>query len=108
MSANYSEVVNIARDYYNSEDADNFYAIIWGGEDIHIGLYETVDEPIIEASHRTVRHMLGILGELRSDFHVLDIGSGYGGAARHLVSNRLPRNGVKLERKRKCPSSQYQ
>ncbi|MBD3610397.1 MAG: SAM-dependent methyltransferase, partial [Gammaproteobacteria bacterium] len=31
MSENYSEAVNIAREYYNSHDADNFYAIIWGG-----------------------------------------------------------------------------
>ncbi|MDH5777270.1 MAG: SAM-dependent methyltransferase, partial [Gammaproteobacteria bacterium] len=41
MSAAYSEAVATARDYYNSEDADNFYNIIWGGEDIHIGLYES-------------------------------------------------------------------
>lgn len=88
MGANYSEEVNIARDYYNSDDADNFYAIIWGGEDIHIGLYETTDEPITEASHRTVRHMLGLLGELGSEHHVLDIGSGYGGAARYLASTK--------------------
>ena len=30
MSQSYSEAVNVARDYYNSDDADNFYAIIWG------------------------------------------------------------------------------
>ena len=40
MSHSYSEAVSIARDYYNSDDADNFYAIIWGGEDIHIGLQD--------------------------------------------------------------------
>ncbi|MDH5409605.1 MAG: SAM-dependent methyltransferase, partial [Gammaproteobacteria bacterium] len=57
MSAAYSEAVATARDYYNSEDADNFYNIIWGGEDIHIGLYESTNESIVEASHRTVRHM---------------------------------------------------
>ena len=86
MSGNYSEAVNIARDYYNSEDADNFYAIIWGGEDIHIGLYESDDEPIIDASHRTIRHMSSLLNDLGPQHHVLDIGSGYGGAARYLAS----------------------
>ena len=35
--AAYSEVVETARDYYNSEDAEAFYSTIWGGEDIHIG-----------------------------------------------------------------------
>lgn len=84
MSEAYSEVVNIARDYYNSEDADNFYAIIWGGEDIHIGLYETSDEPITSASRRTVEHMAKKL-KLTAQDHVLDIGSGYCGAARYLT-----------------------
>ena len=39
-SATYSEVVETARGYYNSDDAEAFYSTIWGGEDIHIGLYE--------------------------------------------------------------------
>lgn len=85
MSDSYSEAVNIARDYYNSEDADNFYAIIWGGEDIHIGLYETEGEPIIDASHRTVRELVNCLGDIGPQHNVLDIGSGYGGAARYLA-----------------------
>lgn len=85
MNQSYSEAVNVARDYYNSEDADNFYAIIWGGEDIHIGLYETQDEPIIDASHRTVRQLVRSLGDISPQHKVLDIGSGYGGAARYLA-----------------------
>ena len=64
MSHSYSEAVNVARDYYNSDDADNFYATIWGGEDIHIGLYEAQDESIIDASHRTVRQLARSLGDI--------------------------------------------
>ena len=86
MSQSYSEAVNVARDYYNSDDADNFYAIIWGGEDIHIGLYESQDEPIIDASHRTVQQLTKCLGDINPQHKVLDIGSGYGGAARHLAN----------------------
>ncbi len=85
MSAHYSEAVSIARDYYNSEDADNFYSIIWGGEDIHIGLYQSDSEAITDASHRTVRHMAETLGNINSETKVLDIGAGYGGAARYLA-----------------------
>ena len=33
----------VAATYYDSSDADRFYAEIWGGEDIHIGLYETAE-----------------------------------------------------------------
>jgi sarcosine/dimethylglycine N-methyltransferase len=86
MINSYSEVVNIARDYYNSHDADNFYAIIWGGEDIHIGLYEAENEPILDASHRTIRHMAKQVGTLDPQQTVLDLGAGYGGAARYLAS----------------------
>lgn len=86
MGNAYSEAVNIARDYYNSDDADNFYATIWGGEDIHIGLYETEDEPIVAASQRTVSHMADHLGQLGRGSSVLDLGAGYGGAARYLAS----------------------
>jgi sarcosine/dimethylglycine N-methyltransferase len=84
MSTGYSEVVETARDYYNSEDADNFYYHVWGGEDIHIGLYQSDDEPIRDASRRTVEHMAGKL-KLDADSKVLDIGAGYGGAARYLA-----------------------
>jgi sarcosine/dimethylglycine N-methyltransferase len=76
-----------ARDYYNSRDADGFYASIWGGEDIHVGLYSASDEPIRVASERTVEHMARRVAERRGSMRVLDLGSGYGGAARHLARN---------------------
>ncbi len=79
-----SEVVKIARDYYDSGDADNFYFRIWGGEDIHVGLYESLEEPIFEASRRTVDAMAARLS-LDSSTRLLDVGSGYGGAARRLA-----------------------
>ena len=82
----YSAAVNVARDYYNSHDADNFYFHIWGGEDIHIGLYEDQHESISAASRRTVRTMAEKLPGLGADHRVLDIGAGYGGAARYLAT----------------------
>ncbi|MCH9807190.1 MAG: methyltransferase domain-containing protein [Alphaproteobacteria bacterium] len=85
MSQEYSDVVRTARDYYNSEDADNFYLHIWGGEDIHIGLYESEREEIATASRRTVERLADLLPPLGKDAHILDIGSGYGGAARYLA-----------------------
>lgn len=80
-----AEGVTVARDYYDSDEADGFYSAIWGGEDIHIGLYdETAD--IREASRRTVEHMIAKLGDV-SGKHVIDLGSGYGGAARVLAGD---------------------
>ncbi len=87
MSTNYSEVVQTARDYYNSEDADNFYFHVWGGEDIHIGLYANDTEEIPIASQRTVSTMAERLTTLDKDSKVVDLGAGYGGAARWLAKN---------------------
>jgi glycine/sarcosine/dimethylglycine N-methyltransferase len=80
----YSTAVNTARDYYNSDDADNFYATIWGGEDIHIGTYSAPDESITSASRRTVERLAETVSP-SADMKVLDLGSGYGGAARYLA-----------------------
>ncbi len=87
MTQNYSTAVETAREYYNSGDADNFYYTIWGGEDIHIGLYQSETEPIFDASRRTVERMCSKLGNLNSEAKVLDIGAGYGGSARYLAKN---------------------
>lgn len=80
-----SAAVETARNYYNSEDADTFYSQVWGGEDIHIGLYTGADEPISVASQRTVITMAKRLPQLDTSSHILDIGSGYCGAARYLA-----------------------
>lgn len=85
MNGKKSATEKIARDYYNSEDADNFYFLIWGGEDIHIGLYADEDESISAASRRTVEHLAVALGNPGADAQVLDLGSGFGGAARFLA-----------------------
>jgi len=84
---NKSTAVDTARDYYNSEDADHFYSQVWGGEDIHIGLYQNESEPIAQASQRTVQVMAGHLPQLDAATTVLDMGSGYCGSARYLAKN---------------------
>ncbi len=72
--------------YYDSGEADSFYAAIWGGEDIHIGIYASDDEPVARASARTVERMAARLPALGPAQRLLDIGAGYGGAARALAS----------------------
>lgn len=78
-----AEGIAVARDYYDSEEADGFYSAVWGGEDIHIGLYDTTGD-IREASRQTVEHMVAKLGDIAGK-RIVDLGSGYGGAARVLA-----------------------
>lgn len=80
----YGAAVNTARSYYNSPDADAFYSSVWGGEDIHVGIYAHPAEPIADASRRTVERMASGLG-LVAGARVLDLGSGFGGSARYLA-----------------------
>ena len=92
MNERYSAVVKTAQDYYDSDDADNFYYHVWGGEDIHIGMYESLEDDIADASERTVDAMASqCLTKPSSQTKVLDVGAGYGGAARWLAGVK---NGV--------------
>ncbi|MFI1796943.1 SAM-dependent methyltransferase [Streptomyces sp. NPDC020379] len=77
---------NVARTYYDTSDVDGFYAQAWGGENIHVGIYDNAHEAVAVAARRTVERMAAkTAGALGSGSTVLDMGSGYGGAARQLA-----------------------
>lgn len=107
-----AEATEVAREYYDSGDADNFYSTIWGGEDIHIGIYESEGERIRTASRRTVERMASRLDGLGEESRVLDLGAGYGGPARFLAKNygcrvvALNLSGVENERNRRINEEQ--
>ncbi|MFF4948352.1 SAM-dependent methyltransferase [Streptomyces chattanoogensis] len=74
--------------YYETADVDAFYDAVWGGEDIHTGIYTHDDESIATASHRTIEQAADKVSDLLSaGSTVLDLGSGYGGAARYLAEH---------------------
>ena len=77
--------VDKAQEYYNSTPADEFYFNIWGGDHIHVGIYEDPKESIQKASPKIV-DMMSNQVNLDKDKTVLDLGSGYGGAARYLAA----------------------
>ena len=80
-----SAATTTARTYYDSTDADTFYHTIWGGSDIHIGLYDSTTDSIAEASQRTVERMAKVAIPTNPPKFCLDMGAGYGGAARYLA-----------------------
>lgn len=79
-----TDVREIAEDYYDSGDADTFYSTIWGGEDLHIGLYDDTKD-IRAASDETVNRMAAFIPGLNEKTRILDIGAGYGGAMRSVI-----------------------
>ncbi|XOV89928.1 MAG: SAM-dependent methyltransferase [Pseudomonadota bacterium] len=85
MSPNRSAAESVAETYYDSADADRFYEKIWGGEDIHIGLYDEPGISIPAASHKTVSLMTAQLKNLNNSSRAIDLGAGYGGSARELA-----------------------
>ncbi|MFD0363525.1 SAM-dependent methyltransferase [Nocardia sp. GCM10030253] len=77
-----------ARRYYDRDDVNGFYTAVWGGENIHIGMYSDAGESVATAARRTVTTMAGMVAEhLGPGRMVLDLGAGYGGPARHLATH---------------------
>lgn len=79
-----SETEQVAENYYDSSDADTFYERVWGGEDLHIGLYEK-GMSTREASQRTVATMEAMLKTVNPGSRVVDLGAGFGGSGRYLA-----------------------
>ena len=75
---------DVTETYYDSDDADAFYRNIWGGEDLHVGLYDETRD-IRTASDKTIDQMADAIPALTGHTRILDIGSGYGGAMRRIV-----------------------
>ena len=59
----HSGVRDTTEQYYDSQDADGFYSTIWGGEDLHIGVYENTTD-IREASDAIVDRLAATLPDL--------------------------------------------
>ena len=82
---NNKDLINITKEHYDNKENDAFYFDIWGGENIHIGFYKKPEDSIKEASRNTVWTMVRKLKPIKKNQRILDIGAGYGGAARLLA-----------------------
>ena len=87
MNDEFSDAVRVTKNYYDSDDAHNFYYTIWGGEDLHLGIYASEEDTIYEASRRTIRQMAEKSGFVGKKARVIDLGGGFSGSARFLAGN---------------------
>lgn len=104
---NAAAVSDTAKTFYDSDNAFDFYKQLWGGDHIHIGLYDEelqkehphiTTEYIRQASHKSLDKFIQLLPSNLWDVALqakngtgdvpkfLDMGSGYGGCARHIAS----------------------
>jgi SAM-dependent methyltransferase len=75
-----------AQAYYDSDDAFNFYYYVWGGECIHVGLYEPSPKPdtrVVLAAALKSMERLFTLRVPAMGARIMDMGSAYGGTARY-------------------------
>jgi sarcosine/dimethylglycine N-methyltransferase len=70
--------------YYDQIDTHNFYQKVSGGEHVHIGLFQHPNEDLEVAKKRTTEYMASLLN-IDDKYRILDLGAGYGGAARYLA-----------------------
>ncbi|CAM9539498.1 unnamed protein product [Pylaiella littoralis] len=91
-----NDISTVAKDYYDSDNAFNFYRQVWGGEHIHVGLYTKLDGDdaelegvprITKASSMCTDKLLSLCfsddgATPPSKCTLMDMGSGYGGTAR--------------------------
>lgn len=78
-------ITDRTKSYYNAPTTDTFYSTLWGGSDLHVGIYNSPSDSIAVASQRTVEHLVSLLPSLTPQTRVLDLGAGYGGVARYLT-----------------------
>lgn len=87
-----------AADYYDDADIATFYRACWGGENIHIGRYDTGDETVAEAATAVTRHLLDAAG-ITAGQRVLDLACGYGGTLRMLARMGCHASGIDISPK---------
>ena len=79
-----ASIVSTTQAYYDGP-ADDIYRTIWG-DNIHLGVSCSDECPQLEAPAHTTEIMAGAV-PLGPEVRVLDLGCGYGAAARYLAAN---------------------
>ena len=76
--------IQVTNKYFDSQEADEYHQLIWGGEYTHVGIHADQETGIEQASENTIKAMVKKLPSIKKSTRILDIGSGYGGTARYL------------------------
>ena len=78
-----SAIDTFNQSYFARKDVDLYYRRVLS-EHSHCGIFEHPDEDVHIGKKRTTEYMASLL-TLNQESHLLDLGSGYGGAARYIA-----------------------
>jgi sarcosine/dimethylglycine N-methyltransferase len=73
--------------FNEDEKSRHFYRNLWGGDDLHVGIYRPKTLSPTEAGRKTTDKMLKLLPRLKRASKVLIIQSGFGTAARYIAEH---------------------
>lgn len=65
--------------------SQEIYRDLWGGDDLHVGIYDDMDLTPVEAARNTTDRMLRLLPRMKRSSRVLVLQSGFGTAARYIA-----------------------
>ena len=70
-----------------TQKSQSFYRNLWGGDDLHVGIYRDKSLTPAAAARKTTDRMLRLLPRLKRASKVLILQSGFGTAARYIAEN---------------------
>ena len=70
---------------HDEKKLQQIYHNVWGGDDLHIGIYRPKTLSIAEANRKTTERMIRLLPKIKRASKILVVQSGFGGAARFIA-----------------------
>ena len=71
--------------YTEEKKLQHIYHNVWGGDDLHIGIYRPKTLSIMEANQKTTERMIRLLPKIKRASRILVVQSGFGAAARFIA-----------------------
>ena len=71
--------------FVEEKKGQHIYHNVWGGDDLHIGIYRPKSLSLYEANRKTTERMLRLLPRIKRASKILVVQSGFGGAARFIA-----------------------
>lgn len=74
--------------FNEAKKSQTIYRNLWGGDDLHVGLYDKGDMTPFEAARATTDRMVRLLPKINRSTRILILMSGFGTAARYIAANQ--------------------